>query len=216
MTVRAVFVADGPSDLPLAQHLERLCGESGVEVQVTPVDPRDLKGTSRTVEGRLRFLLDQGADPDIVFVHRDAEAQHPTTRATEVRVGAAAAGIDENRVVPVVPIRMTEAWLIIDEQEIRRVAGRPGGSNDLGLPSVSAVESVADPKKLLASALLAAGQPVGKRRRAQFERDFGRHRALLLQRLDVAGPINGLNAWQQLKEDVAGVLSRLPDEKPSP
>jgi len=126
------------------------------------------------------------------------------------------AGIEERRVVPVVPIRMTEAWLLIDEVEIRRVAGRPSSTNHLGLPSVSAVESVADPKALLASALLAAGQPSGKRRRAQVERDFGRNRALLLQRLDVHGPINGLKAWQQLKADVAAVLAQLVAEEPAP
>lgn len=215
MTVRAVFIADGPSDLPLAEHLELLCAGHGVEVQVTPIDPRNLHAPSRTVEGRVRFLLDQGADPDLVFVHRDAESQDPAARATEVRAGASAAGIEANRVVPVVPIRMTEAWLLIDESEIRRVAGRPNGTNALGLPSVSAVESAADPKALLASALLEAGQPSGRRRRAQFERDFGRHRALLLQRLDVAGPIGGLAAWQQLRDDVANVLAQLPDEDPS-
>lgn len=216
MTFRAVFIADGPSDLPLAGHLELLCAGHGVEVQVTPVDPRTLEGAGRTVERRIRFLLDQGVDPDLVFVHRDAEGQDAAARAAEVRAGANSAGIEVNRVVPVIPIRMTEAWLLIDEMEIRRVAGRPSGTNALGLPSVAAVESVADPKALLASALLAAAQPSGRRRRAQFERDFGRNRALLLQRLDVDGPINNLNAWQQLKEDIAAVLSQLPDEEPGP
>lgn len=215
MTVRAVFIADGPSDLPLAMHLELLCAQQGVEVQVTPIDPRSLRASSRTVEGRLRFLLDQDVDPDLVFVHRDAESQDPAARATEVRAGAVAAGIDELRVVPVVPIRMTEAWLLIDESEIRRVAGRPAGTNNLGLPPVSAIESLADPKALLAQVLLDAGQPSGRRRRKQFERDFGSNRALLLERLDLAGPINELAAWRRLKEDVAEVLANLPDEEPS-
>jgi hypothetical protein len=110
---------------------------------------------------------------------------------------------------------MTEAWLLIDEPEIRRVAGRPAGTNDLGLPSVAAIESLADPKALLAKVLLDAGQPSGRRRRAQFERDFGSHRALLLERLDVAGRINELKAWRRLKEDVANVLANLPDEERS-
>jgi hypothetical protein len=215
VTVRAVFIADGPSDLPLAMHLELLCAQQGVEAQVTPIDPRHMRASSRTVESRLRFLIDQGVDPDLVFVHRDAESQDPAARATEVRAGAVAAGVDEHRVVPVVPIRMTEAWLLIDEPEIRRVAGRPAGTNDLGLPSVAAIESLADPKALLAKVLLDAGQPSGRRRRAQFERDFGSHRALLLERLDVAGRINELKAWRRLKEDVANVLANLPDEERS-
>lgn len=212
MTLRAVLLADGPSDLPLARHIELLCAGLGREVQVTAIDPRNLRAAGRAVENRLRFLLVQDVDPDLVFVHRDAESQSPAARVAEVQAGAAAAGMDSSRVVPVVPVRMTEAWLLIDENEIRRVAGRPSGTNTLGLPRPSAIETVPDPKSLLQEILLTAGQPAGKRRRAQFQRDFGRHRALLLQRLDLQGPINELQAWQQLKRDIASLLRDLPQE----
>lgn len=50
------------------------------------------------------------------------------------------------RVVPVIPGRMTEAWLRLDEAAIRRVAGNPNGRTKLGLPKLHEVESVADPK----------------------------------------------------------------------
>lgn len=70
------------------------------------------------------------------------------------------------------------------------------------------VESIRDPKKTLRDALLAASETKG-RRRAQFERDFGRHRSLLLQRLDRNGPINQIASWQRLKTSIEECLSGL-------
>lgn len=207
--MRAVFLADGPSDLPLAAHLAALCAALQREVQVTSIDPRRLGASGRTVEDRLRVVLAQDVDPDLVFIHRDAEGQRPEDRVAEVQMGAQAAGVEVNRVVPVVPVRMTEAWLLLDEAEIRRVAGRPTSTNPLGLPSLQRVEAVADPKTMLRDVLVKAGAPSGNRNRKRFERDFGRHRALLLQRLDPNGPVDQLAAWRRLKQDIATALNAI-------
>lgn len=208
MSLRAVLIVDGPSDLPMAGHLEQLCAVYHREVQITAIDPRHLSGVGRRVEDRLRFILNQETDPDLVFVHRDAEAVPPGDRVAEVMNAAQSVGISEDDVVPVVPVRMTEAWLLLDEAEIRRVAGRPNGSGDLALPRLAAVESVADPKALLRDVLLQAGSPSGRRRRQQFERDFGQHRALLLQRLDIDGPVTQLSSWQRLRRDIRNAMIR--------
>lgn len=211
MTLRSLFVADGPSDLPLASHLAALCAESGREVEVTPVDPERLGGTGRRVEDRLRFLLTQGAEVDMFFVHRDAEGQPVELRQTEIEAGSERAGVMVP-VVPVIPVRMTEAWLLLDEAEIRRVAGRPRGRTPLSLPAARSVESIPDPKQVLLDTLLSACELTG-RRRAQFRRDFSRHRRLLLQRIDRNGPINQLTAWSQLKENIADALTNVPGSK---
>jgi hypothetical protein len=151
----------------------------------------------------------QGVDPDLVFIHRDAEAVAADIRFAEVTDAAVAVGLAKDIVVPVVPVRMTEAWLLLDEVEIRRVAGRPASTVALGLPKARAVEQVADPKALLQQTLLKAGNPTGRRRREQFKRDFGAHRALLLQRLDIDGPVTHLESWQRLKQDIAHAMDRL-------
>lgn len=210
MSLRALLFVDGPSDLPLAGHLERLCAAHDREVQVTAIDPRRLTGAGSSVEARLRFIPSLAVDPDLVFVHRDAETAQPAARVTEVLDSARAVEIPTDRVVPIVPVRMTEAWLLLDEAEIRRVAGRPSGTTSLEVPRPKRVESVADPKALLREVLLRAGEPSGRRRRKQFERDFGHQRALLLQRLDIEGPVNELASWQQLRADVAAALARTP------
>ncbi len=75
------------------------------------------------------------------------------------------------------------------------------------------MESHADPKGALLDALLEASQLRG-RRRDQFKRDFGRHRALLLERLDRDGLVKQLAAWQQLKDDIAAALQEVATTEP--
>ncbi len=210
MTLRGVFLADGPSDLPLANHLTRLCADVGLDIALTSLNPHELPGAvRRTVEHRLRFVRAQGASTDLIFVHRDAEGQHPDLRRIEIRDGVAKSGI-EDPFVPVVPVRMTEAWLLLDESAIREVAGRPHGRTALKLPNARAVEAIADPKELLRYALVTASETSG-RRRDNFKRDFDRHRRLLLDRLDADGPVSQLGAWKRLRTDIAEVARQLQD-----
>jgi hypothetical protein len=42
--------------------------------------------------------------------------------------------VEDMPVVCVVPVRMMEAWLLIDEMAIRRVAGNPNGRIPIELP----------------------------------------------------------------------------------
>lgn len=205
---RGVFLTDGPSDLPLAGHLEAICSDAGVDMVITTIDPRLVPQRSRDVESRLRFVLDQGDGFDVAFIHRDAEAQPPHNRREEIARSATNVGLGIP-VVPVVPVRMTEAWLLLDASEIRTVAGRPNGTTPLDLPKPRDVERVADPKQCLMDALLAASRTTG-RRRLNFKRDFGSHRALLLQRLDRNGPVRELSSWKQLVSDLHDAIDRLP------
>jgi hypothetical protein len=96
-------------------------------------------------------------------VHRDADNAGAEARRSEI---LAAAGLVDGsaRVVPVIPIRMTEAWLLLDEMNIRVVAGNPRGKESLDLPKLHEVENLADPKELLSECLLRAAGAAGRRR----------------------------------------------------
>lgn len=209
MIRRGLFLADGPSDEPLSDHLETLCAAHGHEVRITAPDLRRLpERIGLKVESRLRYILGQDATYDIVFVHRDAEGQDAAVRRQEI-ADAVAAVQCMIPAVPVVPVRMTEAWLLLDEQAIREVAGRPGGTVDLDLPRASTVESIPDPKQRLREALVAASQLHGRRLEA-FKQRFSDHRRQLLERLDHSGPITALSAWQDLLSAVANAMLHLP------
>ena len=208
MIHRAIFLADGSSDEPLGEHLEILCARRGMAVRVTTPDLRLLRPPpGRRVADRLQAILDLGDPPDILFVHRDAEQQDPERRFDEVAEAVARirAGLPH---VAVVPVRMTEAWLLLDEQSIRDVAGRPNSAVDLDLPPVSRIEALTDPKSLLKQALDAASGLTG-RRRDRFQQRFGQHRRTLLQRLDINGPVRQLPAWQALESALDDLALRL-------
>lgn len=153
MTPRALLLADGPSDQPLGRHVARIAQRYGFGLDVVAPDLRRLDpAPGRDVAGRLAAVLAFDEDFDLVIVHRDAEGQNPETRRNEVLSGVATIR-EQMPALPVVPVRMTEAWLLLDEDAIRRVAGRPNGVEPLGLPSLATVEQALDPKQVLRHAL---------------------------------------------------------------
>jgi hypothetical protein len=111
-------------------------------------------------------------------------------------------------VIPIVPIRMTEAWLLLDEGAIRDVAGRPSGSGGLALPGVRDIERSSDPKGILEAAICTASGCKGRRLK-QIRRDFPAHRRQLLERLDRNGPVTRLTAWQTLENATAKAMAHV-------
>lgn len=196
-----VLLREGSSDDGLVPHLQRLVIEAGADEVAGTV--RDHRGT---VSAKLAALLNDGVLPDLVFIHRDSDSPDHTVRYQEIVEAAGVHGLEV--VVPIVPVQELEAWLLLDEAEIRRVVGRPSGRGSLGLPAAGKVESVSDPKRLLQDALLTASEATG-RRRAQIKRDFGRHRGILLARLDLWGGIQTVPAWRRLRSDVERVVSEI-------
>ncbi|MEO1077329.1 MAG: hypothetical protein AAFX41_15395, partial [Bacteroidota bacterium] len=77
---------------------------------------------------------------DVLFVHRDAEnASHTADRFGEIDAGVRAADLDLP-CIPIVPVRMSEAWLLFDEMALREAAGRPRGRMPITMPPLSKVE----------------------------------------------------------------------------
>ena len=114
-------------------------------------DPRRVARPRADLAGRIRVAIELNPC-DLVFVHRDAEGQHFGLRRTQIRDAVSNAGIAVPA-VGVVPVRMQEAWLLFDENAIRRAAGNPRGTVDLGLPDARRLEDVPDPKSVLHEAL---------------------------------------------------------------
>ncbi|MGH2852727.1 MAG: hypothetical protein ACRDLF_00850 [Solirubrobacteraceae bacterium] len=161
----------------------------------------------RTVHQRLERILKIDPDFHVLLVHRDCENDTRDLRETEIALGVARCDV-QWPVVPIVPIRMTEAWLLLDEEAIRIIAGRPSGVESLDLPKVSQVETVSDPKARLRAALEGACGLSGRRLK-KFKRDFPAHRRQLLERLDRSGPVRQLSAWQALEADTADAMARV-------
>jgi hypothetical protein len=200
-----LFVAEGSSDAPLADVVETLFFDCGVSVFLSKPDFARLRKVPKDVGSQIDAGLELLGGPiDLVVVHRDADSAGASARMSEIREAASGVGT-RFAIVMVIPVRMTEAWLLLDETAIRHVAGNPNGRTDLGLPNVREVERLADPKERLRQCLLRAADATG-RRRAAVSRRFPQHRRQLLERIRTDGPVASLAAWRQLISDIETVV----------
>jgi hypothetical protein len=161
--LHTALLADGSSDKALIPILRwtlrdlRPTGEFAI--------PWFISRKSRNlVQSTEAVLLDY--QPDILFVHRDSESVSMNERLREMPVG--------EHIVPVVPVRMTEAWLLIDEKAIRGAASNPNGSMKLNLPKRKELEKIAA-KTVLHELLQSASGNTGRRLRS-FNVDQAVHR----------------------------------------
>ncbi|TAG70041.1 MAG: hypothetical protein EAZ26_06445, partial [Runella slithyformis] len=106
-------------------------------------------------------------EPDWVFVHRDAEAvANPLKkRSEEIQMAVEAAKYaSKNIFIEIIPIKMMETWLLIDEMAIRKAANNPNGKVKIQLPAIRQLENLSQPKELLFDLLKqASGLPQGRK-----------------------------------------------------
>lgn len=166
----ATLVADGTSDRMLLPIVQFLLDEW------SPC-PHRLLFAEGLHDGPLKNRIPRAMQLypcDLLFVHRDAEGGAVDAREKEVR-DAAEQVEDLPSHICLVPVRMTESWLLLDEHAIRSAAGNPRGATPLQLPAAKAIENLADPKTRLFDALTAASDRTGRRRR-KFYPEAARHR----------------------------------------
>jgi hypothetical protein len=207
VTLRVLFLGEGTSDDGIADHIEIIAADRGVEVTITNPELGRLNHVGHALPDKLAAVRDLGGEYDLVAVHRDADAVGRQARVDEI-ASAIHAHMPQVAHVPIVPVRMTEAWLLVDERAIRRVAGNPNGRCALGLPNVRRIESLPDPKAELKRVLSTASELTG-RKLERFNRRFSENRRQLLRRLDANGPVTSLSSWQAFVREVEEALMRL-------
>lgn len=200
--IRATVVTDGTSDRVLVEVLRWLVREATpAPVELNWFDPRDVVRAGATLRDRLRIAC--AYHPcELLFVHRDAESAERSDRVREVDQ-ANGTGVPH---VCVVPVRMTEAWLLIDASAIRLAADRPRGSEPVELPKPSELERLADPKRLLHDLLVQATGRRGRRAR-MFKPTQAVHRLAGL--IDDWSTLRQLAAFRALEADTRAALEQL-------
>jgi hypothetical protein len=202
-----LLLCEGTSDMPLAQVIEKLVVRSGAN-PVTGI-PRASERGLRSTEDKLEHLLEiirsldlEQQSLDFVVVHCDADSKDPEMRIAKIRDALIEKGIIG---IPVVPVQMTEAWLLTDADAIRTVVGRPSKQTDLQLPAISRIEHTHDPKRTLFNALREASDTTGRDRK-KLNSNLGEYRRRLLQRIDIDGEVNRLSSWKRMVEDVESIV----------
>ncbi len=181
MTLRYVLIADGSSDAVLHAVIRGSLRQQAPNLAI---------GESPT-------LLRRHRPPGDTYV----EALDPRLRRAEQP--------QEGRLVPLIPVRMTEAWLLFDEAAIRAAAGRPRGREPLMLPKLSQLEGRADPKELLEGALIeAAGSPGGRALR-RLREDLGMLKHRIAENIEDFTPLRALSAFKQWEADLSAALRGL-------
>jgi hypothetical protein len=205
VTVRILFLGEGTSDSGIVPQIERIASGLDIEIVVTDPDLSRLPNPpGRAVVSKLSAALEIGGKYELIVVHRDADRDGRNARLTEISNAISSISPD-SCFTAVIPVRMTEAWLLTDETALREVAGNPKGRIQLNLPALTKVESMPDPKQVLKDALgLASG--LSGRKLQKFHTRFPQHRRQLLERLNPEHKIRGVSSWQCFVADMESGL----------
>ena len=202
MRLRVTLVTDGTSDVVLVPILQWLIMQLTSEYfEIRWADVRGFGKGPRSLAQRLTIAIEE-YPCELLFVHRDAERQHPRVRYKEIQT-ANRTGCNH---VCIVPVRMQEAWLLHNEAALREAAGRPSGTEALSLPSSHRWERLADPKNVLYEALRTASGAKGRRARS-FKPGRAAHR--LADLITDWSPLRTLAAFTQLEADTRAALTEL-------
>ena len=179
-------VADGGTDRLLVPIIDWTIHRLDPEVDILePEFKKRIGSVGAHFESSTRTTM-------LVFAHRDAEASNIDDRLRE---------FDKvSGVVPGVPVRMSEAWLLIDGDAIARAAD-PRAT--VALPQLNTLENVADPKSELETLLFeAAGSPTGRRGK-KFKGSLAKRRVNLASLIKDYSPLESLEAFRRFQSALA-------------
>lgn len=165
--LRFTLVAEGTSDRVLIPILRwmLLRHHPNFEWMGQTADLHELPKPPRTLPGKIATAADL-FPADVIFIHRDSDRENPSARRQEISDAILSLPASPARHwVPVIPVRMTEAWLLVSENALRGASGNPNGRNPLQFPAFRDLEKIPDPKSILQGLLIEASGLCGRRRK---------------------------------------------------
>lgn len=183
-------VADGGTDRALIPIIEWAIHRLDPQVEILEPDFRKRLGSVKD------FIGSYKTGAMMIFVHRDAEGEPIEDRLREFD------GVTRD-VVPVVPVRMTEAWMLIDGAAIARAADRPNAV--VPVPPIAQLETLADPKSDLEQLLTSAAGPLTGRRHKQFQRSIVNRRVNVANLIGDFAPLEAVPAFHRFQTDLASL-----------
>ena len=179
-------VADGGTDRLLVPIIDWTIHRLDPEVDI--LEPEFEKRTGSVGE----YFHCYTSTTMLVFAHRDAEGSSIDHRLREFE--------NVPGVVPVVPVRMSEAWLLIDGDAIARAADSRA---TVEVPKLTKLEQIPDPKTLLGKLLdEAAGSPTGRRGK-KFIASLTERRVNLASLIEDYSPLESLEAFRRFQSSLA-------------
>lgn len=206
--MKVLLVCEGSSDVALLSHIQKLIA------QHTYIEPDGASWhQGRRLADKIRDGMQRIGAFDLLFVHRDANSAGAAARYREIAAAVQDVGY-AGPWVGIVPVRMTEAWLLLDEAAIRRAAGNPLGVNPIDRLLPGRLEHIYDPKAALETALLQARANQGRRRRKD-RQEFPRLRRQLLQNLPPGGLLERVPSWTRFRDDTIAAVQAVERQAPA-
>ena len=182
-------MADGGTDRLLVPIIQWAVHRIDPDVEILEPEFRKRKGSVA------EFLSTYSTGAMLIFVHRDSENLKLEKRLEEFDA------VDRQDVVPVVPVRMSESWLLFNGPAIAEAAGVR--SSPVTVPSIVQVENIPNPKSHLDKLLLqAAGPPTGRRGKI-FRRSIPGRRVSVAQHIADYSPLENLPAFRSFQDTLA-------------
>ncbi len=218
----AVYV-EGNSDesfLPalIKRTAEWVLGQSGNSVTVDVRDPKVIK-LSSTPAARDRAILEVARvahSYHALIVHSDADKRTQSKALKEryqpgYNLVLQAKEQDKlcQHLLPIIPVRMIEAWMLVDYEALREVIGTEVKESDLHLPrKAKQVEALPDPKQIFNEVIRRAVADRSMRQRAKIIKSVNTlfeplGRTISLERL------NEVPAFQVFVRDLSATLTKL-------
>ena len=207
--LKCTLLADGSSDKVLVPILDWAIRQHLANIPSLVIfgDLRKLPNPPRSLKDRMQAVL-KYYPCDIMFVHRDAERD--TIEARENEIAEACQNLENitfrKDAVAVIPVRMTEAWLLFDEDSIKVAAGNPNNNSSLLLPSPQQAERLSNPKAVLYEKIREASALQG-RKLAKLKIPQRVH--VLVDNIEDFSPLRQLSAFQKLETDIKETLTNL-------
>lgn len=200
--IRYTLLSEGTSDKALLPILTWLlqCHLPGYAVQAEWADLARLPQPPKSLPERIQRSLEL-YPCQVLFIHRDADNQGREQRLAEIGQALAQVGMSASPTISVIPVRMTEAWLLLDEAAIRTAADNPKGSQALQMPNIKNIEQHADPKTKLHELLRQASGAKGRRLK-KFDARLSEKVQRLAEITYSFSPLRKLSAFQALEADV--------------
>ncbi len=202
------LVSDGTSDRALIPIIDWLIRHNGYDgtLEGTCVDYRLFQpsDTGNYLADRILYAI-KYFPCELLFIHRDSEGKTRKERTREITEAIEIVFHSNPSIsnVPIIPVRMTEAWLLIREDAIRYASGNLSGLIPIRLPELNTLEHIPQPKTILHD-LIVQASGLNARRRKTFIPDRFIHR--VTEYIDDFTLLRSLPAFKALEADLANVL----------
>lgn len=209
MNIKYTLLSDGSSDIALLPIIDWLIYNNLPDVSIHGVwsDLRRFPRKPQNLQEKVLLTLDF-YPCDILFIHRDAEREPVERRQEEIKSALDIVSVDIKvpKNVNIIPIRMTESWLLFSESAIRYAAGNGSGRMDLNIPHIRTMENIPDPKDMLYTKLKLATGLNGRR----LDKFGVSHAAIRVSNfIDDFSPLRNLSSFLQLEHDLINVLKEM-------